>query len=60
MLSVIDHDMNRGGQLVAFLAWFISHTNGAICGLQNKYVAIAYLWQVSIFTPTGTVLQIGI
>lgn len=52
--------MNRRGQLVAVLARFISHTNGAICGMQNKYGAIAYLWQFPIFTPTGTVLKIGL
>lgn len=51
--------MNRRGQLVAFLARFISHTSGSICGMQNKYGAITYLLQFSIFTPTGTVLKIS-
>lgn len=59
MLSVIDQDMNRRGQLVAFFGPGLSLTLLVqICGMQNKYAAIAYLWQFSIFTPTGTVLKI--
>lgn len=58
MLSVINQNMNRRGQLVAFLAWFLSYTTGAIRGALNKYGAIAYLWLFSIFTPIGKVLKI--
>lgn len=36
--------MNRRGQLVEFVARFISYTNGAICGMENQYDAIAYRW----------------
>lgn len=58
VLSVINQNMNRRGQLVAFLAWFISYTTGAICRALSKYGAIAYLCLFSILTPIGTILKI--